>query len=60
VLVFDVRGDTIESVHVIADPAKLSFLSFQLAGAPEIRWAPRLAPTALALAARGSVRPLAR
>jgi len=32
VLVFDVRGETIQSVHVIADPAKLSFLSFQLAG----------------------------
>jgi RNA polymerase sigma-70 factor, ECF subfamily len=31
VLVFDVRGETIQSVHVIADPAKLSFLSFQLA-----------------------------
>ena len=34
VLVFDVRGETIQSVHVIADPAKLSFLSFQLAGPP--------------------------
>jgi hypothetical protein len=32
VLVFSLRGETIQSVHVIADPAKLSFLSTQLAG----------------------------
>jgi RNA polymerase sigma-70 factor (ECF subfamily) len=31
VLVFSLRGETIQSVHVIADPAKLSFLSTQLA-----------------------------
>jgi RNA polymerase sigma-70 factor (ECF subfamily) len=31
VLVFTVRGETIQAVHVIADPAKLSFLSVQLA-----------------------------
>ncbi len=31
VLVFTVRGEAIEAVHVIADPAKLSFLSFRLA-----------------------------
>jgi RNA polymerase sigma-70 factor, ECF subfamily len=33
VLVFTMRGQQIQSVHVITDPAKLSFLSFQLAGA---------------------------
>jgi RNA polymerase sigma-70 factor, ECF subfamily len=32
VLVFSLRGETIQSVHVIADPAKLSFLTTQLAG----------------------------
>lgn len=32
VLVFSLRDETIESVHVIADPAKLGFLSTQLAG----------------------------
>jgi RNA polymerase sigma-70 factor, ECF subfamily len=32
VLVFSLRGETIQSVHVLADPAKLSFLSTQLAG----------------------------
>jgi RNA polymerase sigma-70 factor (ECF subfamily) len=31
VLVFTLHNDVIEVVHVIADPAKLSFLSFQLA-----------------------------
>jgi RNA polymerase sigma-70 factor (ECF subfamily) len=31
VLVFTMRGETIQAVHVIADPAKLSFVSFQLA-----------------------------
>lgn len=31
VLVFTMRGETIQTVHVIADPAKLGFLSFQLA-----------------------------
>ncbi len=31
VLVFTLRDETIQAVHVIADPAKLSFLSFQLA-----------------------------
>jgi|SRR5579859_105825 len=31
VLVFTMRGETIQTVHVIADPAKLSFLSLQLA-----------------------------
>jgi RNA polymerase sigma-70 factor, ECF subfamily len=32
VLVFSLRGETIQSVHVIADPAKLSFLNTQLVG----------------------------
>jgi RNA polymerase sigma-70 factor (ECF subfamily) len=32
VLVFTMRGERIQSVHVIADPAKLSFLSLALAG----------------------------
>ena len=32
VLVFSLLGETIQSVHVIADPAKLSFLNTQLAG----------------------------
>ena len=31
VLVFTMRGEAIQAVHVIADPAKLSFLSVQLA-----------------------------
>ena len=33
VLVFTLRGETIQAVHVIADPAKLSFVSAQLAPA---------------------------
>jgi RNA polymerase sigma-70 factor (ECF subfamily) len=33
VLVFTMRGEVIQSVHVIADPVKLGFLSFQLTGA---------------------------
>ena len=32
VLVFSLRGEIIQSVHVIADPAKLAFLSTQLVG----------------------------
>jgi len=32
VLVLGVRGDVIESVHVIADPAKLAALGLQLRG----------------------------
>ena len=32
VLVFTVRGEAIQTVHVIADPAKLSFLNTQLTG----------------------------
>jgi hypothetical protein len=31
VLVFTLRGETIQAVHVIADPVKLSFVSVQLA-----------------------------
>jgi hypothetical protein len=31
VLVFTMRGEMIQAVHVIADPAKLGFLSTQLA-----------------------------
>ncbi len=58
VLVFDVRGETIQSVHAIADPAKLSFLSTQLARSRLTSGGGRgPAPTALALAAGRSVRP---
>jgi len=31
VLVFTMRGEMIQAVHVIADPAKLGFLRIQLA-----------------------------
>jgi hypothetical protein len=33
VLVFALRGEMIQAVHVIADPAKLGFVGFQLASA---------------------------
>jgi hypothetical protein len=33
VLAFALRGEMIQAVHVIADPAKLSFLGFQMASA---------------------------
>jgi hypothetical protein len=33
VLVFALRGEMIQAVHVMADPAKLGFLGFQLASA---------------------------
>ena len=37
VLVFTMRGEIIQAVHVIGDPAKLGFLTAQLSASPSSR-----------------------